>query len=171
MKKMQKSFKAFGAAALLAGSLAFSVPAVAQVSSLSEVLRKVEADSNQLDAEGRERVARFQRERDEQAAAMREARAELRAAEVRGAQLNAQFDRNEAELAELSAELNEQAGDLASFWASSGQPLGKPCRLSILRWRISTIPVGRSVCLRWLRPVPFRPERTWTLCRSRCSVK
>jgi len=127
MKKMQKSFKAFGAAALLAGSLAFSAPAVAQVSSLSEVLRKVEADSNQLDAEGRERVARFQRERDEQAAAMREARAELRAAEVRGAQLNAQFDRNEAELAELSAELNEQAGDfgelLGQFRTAAGETM------------------------------------------------
>ena len=113
MKKM--SFKAFGVAALVAGSLAITLPVSAQVTSLSEVLRRVEADSNTLDAEGRERVATFQRERDAQASAMAAARAELRAAEARGAALNAQFEANETELAALSAELNEQAGDFGEL--------------------------------------------------------
>ncbi len=127
MKTMKNSFKAFGAAALVASSIAFSAPAFAQVTSLSEVLRKVEADSNQLDAEGLERVRRFERDRDAQATAMRDVRAELRAAEVRGSQLNARFDANEAELAELSAELNEQAGDfgelLGQFRTAAGETM------------------------------------------------
>ncbi|MGB2073845.1 MAG: biopolymer transporter ExbB, partial [Henriciella sp.] len=87
MFKKTNSFRAFGAAIVAAGSIALSLPATAQVSSLSEVLRRVEADSNQLDAEGRERVAQFQRERNAQASAMASARAELRAAEARGARL------------------------------------------------------------------------------------
>ncbi|CAI8325998.1 MAG: Biopolymer transport protein ExbB [Hyphomonas sp. TMED17] len=127
MFKKTNSFRAFGAAIVAAGSIALSLPATAQVSSLSEVLRRVEADSNQLDAEGRERVAQFQRERDAQASAMASARAELRAAEARGARLNSRFEANEARLAELSADLNEQAGDfgelLGQFRTAAGETM------------------------------------------------
>ena len=127
MKIMTKSLKALGAAAFLAGStIAYSMPAVAQVS-LSEILRRVEADSTQLSAEDRERVAQFQRERDVQVDAMEGARAELRAAEAVGARLGAEFDANEAELSALSAELEEQAGDfgelLGQFRTAAGETM------------------------------------------------
>lgn len=127
MNTMMKSFKAFGAAALLAGATAMALPATAQVNSLSEVLRAVERDSNELDAQGQERVDRFQRERDEQAAAMAQARGELQAAQAEGNRLTGIFDANEVELAELSAELNEQAGDfgelLGQFRTAAGETM------------------------------------------------
>lgn len=127
MNTMMKSFKAFGAAALLAGATAMALPATAQVNSLSEVLRAVERDSNELDAQGQERVDRFQRDRDEQAALMAQARAELGAAQAEGNRLTGIFDVNEVELAELSAELNEQAGDfgelLGQFRTAAGETM------------------------------------------------
>lgn len=127
MIKMTKSFKALGAAAILAGStIAMSLPAVAQTS-LSEILRRVEADSQQLSAEDQERVAQFQRDRDAQAAAMAQARSELRAAEAVGAEFGRQFDANEQQLSALSAELEEQAGDfgelLGQFRTASGETM------------------------------------------------
>ncbi|MEO0549918.1 MAG: MotA/TolQ/ExbB proton channel family protein [Pseudomonadota bacterium] len=125
---MTKSLKALGAAAVLAGStIAFSAPATAQEVSLSEILRLVEADSTELSATDRERVAQFQREVDAQTAEMETARGELRAAEAVGARLGNEFDNNEAELSALSAELEQQAGDfgelLGQFRTAAGETM------------------------------------------------
>lgn len=127
MKMMTTTFKALGAAAALAGaSMALSLPATAQVS-LSEILNRVNQDANQMSAEDRQRVEQFQRERDQQAAAMSAARAELAAAEAVGARLGREFDENEAVLSELSAELEAQAGDfgelLGQFRTAAGETM------------------------------------------------
>ena len=127
MKIMTKSFKAFGAAAIFASAaMAVSLPATAQVS-LSDILNRVNQDSNQMSAEDQTRVAQFQRDRDEQATAMAAARSELNNAEAIGAQLGRQFDANEEILGELSAELEEQAGDfgelLGQFRTAAGETM------------------------------------------------
>ena len=128
MKNISRSLKAIGAAALLAGTgFIATAPAVAQNASLSDIVRHIQQDSNQLSAEDRERVAAFQRERDAQAAAMADARRELGAAEAVGARLNAEFDENERQLGELSAELETQAGDfgelLGQFRTAAGETM------------------------------------------------
>lgn len=126
MKNITRSLKALCAAALVAGTGAIvAAPATAQ--SLSDIVNRIQQDSNQLTAEDRERVARFQRERDQQAAQMTEARAELRAAELIGARLNSEFDTNERQLSELATELEVQAGDfgelLGQFRTAAGETM------------------------------------------------
>ncbi len=127
MKIMTNPFKALGAAALFAGSaMAFSLPAVAQVS-LSDILNRVQSDSQQMSAEDQQRVAQFQRDRDAQSAAMETARGELASANAVAARLGREFDENEAVLSELSAELEEQAGDfgelLGQFRTAAGETM------------------------------------------------
>lgn len=127
MKMMTKSIKAMGAAAILAGTtMAMSLPATAQVS-LSDILNRVNQDASQMSAEDAARVEQFKRERDQQAAAMTEARGELAAAEAVGARLGQEFDANEAILSELSAELEAQAGDfgelLGQFRTAAGETM------------------------------------------------
>ncbi|MEM1037144.1 MAG: MotA/TolQ/ExbB proton channel family protein [Pseudomonadota bacterium] len=127
MKNVSRSLKALCAAALLAGTgVIATAPAFAQTS-LRDIVNRIQQDSNQLQAEDRERVARFQRERDQQAAAMAEARAELRAAEAVGARLNVEFDENERQLSELATELEVQAGDfgelLGQFRTAAGESM------------------------------------------------
>lgn len=128
MKNVSRSLKALCAAALLAGTgIVATAPAFAQSSSLSDIVRRIQQDSNQLQAEDRERVARFQRERDAQAAEMEAARQELRSAEAIGSRLNVEFDENERQLSELATELEVQAGDfgelLGQFRTAAGESM------------------------------------------------
>lgn len=110
------SLKALGAAALLGlSSLAVSVPATAQVSSLSDVLEAVRRDSSEMSAENQQRLRDFQARRNEQAALLQQARNELAAAEARGRQLQSEFEANEARLSELQGQLDEQAGDFSEL--------------------------------------------------------
>lgn len=115
MKPLSKSLKAIGIAAVFAGtSMVASLPAVAQTS-LSDILRRVEQDSQQLSAENQQRLEQFRRERDQQAAAMAQARNELAAANARGNALGTQFDANQAQINDLDSQLQEQAGDFGQL--------------------------------------------------------
>lgn len=126
MFKTQLSLKALGAAAALGVStLIASAPAQAQ--SLRDVITAVQRDSEQLSAEDQQRLEAFQRDRDQQAASMAEARSALAVAESRGNVLNAEFDANEAALSDLQAQLEAEAGDfgelLGQFRTAAGETM------------------------------------------------
>lgn len=128
MKNFNKTLQTLGAAALIAGSaFTFAAPAVAQDVSLSDILRRVQQDSQQMSAEDQRRLQEFRSETAEQQQRMSQARSELQAAEARGSQLSAQFDENERQLSELSAELETQAGDfgelLGQFRTAAGETM------------------------------------------------
>ena len=126
MLKFNSSLKALGAATLLGlGSIAVSAPASAQ--SLQDVLAKVRQDSSQMSAEDQQRLREFQADTAAQSQKMADARGALAAAESRGRALSAQFDANEATLADLEAQVSEQAGDfqelLGQFRSAAGETM------------------------------------------------
>lgn len=114
MNTFTKSLKTIGIAVAFAGtSMIASLPVAAQ--SLSDILARVQQDSQEMSAENQQRLDQFRRDRDQQAAAMAEARSELNAANARGNALSAQFDANQAQINQLDAELQEQAGDFGQL--------------------------------------------------------
>ncbi len=126
MLNFKSSLKTLGAATLLGlSSLAVSAPATAQ--SLQDVLNRVRADSNQMSAEDQQRLREFQQDTAAQEAAMATARQALAAAEGRGRALSAQFDANEAVLADLEDQVSQQAGDfqelLGQFRTAAGETM------------------------------------------------
>ena len=128
MNPIKKSLQAFGAAALVMGSaMAISAPAVAQDVSLSDILRRVQQDSQQMSAEEQRRLQEFRSDAATQQQKMQQARADLNAAEARGRQLSAEFDQNERQISQLSAELETQAGDfgelLGQFRSAAGETM------------------------------------------------
>lgn len=128
MKTITKTLQAFGATALVMGSaIAFSAPAAAQDVSLSDILSRVQQDSQQMSAEDQRRLQEFRQQTAEQERLMSEARGQLNAAEARGRQLSSAFDENERELTQLSAELETQAGDfgelLGQFRSAAGETM------------------------------------------------
>lgn len=129
MKLFTKSLQTLGATALVMGSaIAFSAPALAQENvSLSDILRRVQQDSQQMSAEDQRRLQEFRQQTAEQSRLMSEARGQLNAAEARGRALSAEFDENERQLTELSAELETQAGDfgelLGQFRTAAGETM------------------------------------------------
>ncbi|MEM8635976.1 MAG: MotA/TolQ/ExbB proton channel family protein [Pseudomonadota bacterium] len=127
MLKFSKTLKVLGAAALLSlGPIA--APAVAQQDvSLSDILARVRADSEQLSQENQRRLREFQEARDEQEAIMATARSELAAVEARARNLNAQFEANQSQLDELQFQLETEAGDfgelLGQFRTAAGETM------------------------------------------------
>ncbi|MEM0986909.1 MAG: MotA/TolQ/ExbB proton channel family protein [Pseudomonadota bacterium] len=124
--KMIHSIKAFGAATALGlSTLVAAAPASAQ--SLSDVLERVRADSEELSAENQARLREFQQANQEQENILAGARGELATLEARGRALSAEFDANEAALGELQAELETQAGDfselLGQFRTAAGETM------------------------------------------------
>ena len=116
MFNANKSVKALAAVALFgAGTLVASLPATAQVNSLSEVLEAVRRDSNELTSENQQRLREFQQATAEQEASMSSLRAELNQAEARGQALQNEFNANEAELDAKQAELESLAGDFGQL--------------------------------------------------------
>lgn len=115
MKTFTKSLKAFGMAAVLAGStFAVSAPALAQ-SSLSEILRKVESNSRELAAEDRQRLDQFRRDNSQQEAEMATAQRELSTANATANRLSAAFDTNQRQIQELGAQLSLEAGEFGQL--------------------------------------------------------
>ncbi len=114
MKPSILSLKALGAAALFGlSTLVTALPAQAQ--SLNDVLQAVRRDSTEMSAEDQRRLDQFRRERNQQEAQMAEARQALAQAEAKGRALSAEFDTNEAELSQLQAQLEAEAGDFAEL--------------------------------------------------------
>ena len=129
MKVFTKTLQALGATALIMGSaMTFSAPAFAQDNvSLSDILRRMQTEAQQMSAEDQRRLQEFRQQTAEQSRLMGEARGQLNAAEARGRALSAEFDENERQLTELSAELETQAGDfgelLGQFRSAAGETM------------------------------------------------
>ncbi len=125
MKNLKLSLKALGAVALLGGtSLVAAIPAQAQ-SSLQDVLRAVQRDSEALTAENAQRLREFQAARNEQAASMSTLRGQLNAAEGRGQALANEFQANETQITDLSSQLQEEAGDFGQLLGQFRQAAGE----------------------------------------------
>jgi len=126
MLKFKSSLKALGAASLL-GLSAFTMAAPASAQSLADVLKKVQADSNEMTAENQQRLKEFQTDKNAQASKMAAAQAALNAAEGRGRTLGNEFDANEATLGDLEAQVTAQAGDfqelLGQFRSAAGETM------------------------------------------------
>jgi len=126
MLNFKSSLKALGAASLL-GLSAFTMAAPASAQSLADVLKKVQADSNEMTAENQQRLKEFQTDKNAQASKMAAAQAALNAAEGRGRTLGNEFDANEATLADLEAQVTAQAGDfqelLGQFRSAAGETM------------------------------------------------
>ncbi|MEM7328530.1 MAG: MotA/TolQ/ExbB proton channel family protein [Pseudomonadota bacterium] len=115
MKSFTKSLKTIGIAAAFAGaSMAASLPAMAQVS-LTDILNRVQQDSNEMSQENQARLRDFQTAVNDQERQMAEARGELAQATAVGDRLGAQFDAYQSEIDTLAAELDVQAGDFAQL--------------------------------------------------------
>ena len=126
MLNFKSSLKALGAASLLGlSSLVVAAPASAQ--SLADVLKRVQADSNEMTAENQQRLKEFQQDKNAQASKMSEAQGALASAEARGRALGNEFDANEATLADLESQVTAQAGDfqelLGQFRSAAGETM------------------------------------------------
>lgn len=106
-------------AALGAPAAAFA--AAANLDQLLEQTRNVRAEEAR---QNQARIARFQQERDKQAALLSQARGELAAQQARANALSAQFDANEKKLAELQAALDTKLGNLGEMFGVVRQVAG-----------------------------------------------
>ncbi|HEX4896249.1 MAG TPA: MotA/TolQ/ExbB proton channel family protein [Solimonas sp.] len=108
----------------LAVAATLVLPAAHAAGTLDELLEQTknvrarEAQANQA------RVAKFQQQRNEQAALLGQARNELAQQNARSAALSAQFDANEKKLTELQAALDARVGNLGEVFGVTRQIAG-----------------------------------------------
>ena len=119
-----KGFKTL-AAALLTG-LMLAAPAQAETpASLAQLLQSVKSDSIAESKENKQREAEFKANRDQQAALLKQARADLKAETARGDQLKATFDSNDTALTELTETLRQRTGTLGEMFGVVRQYAGE----------------------------------------------
>lgn len=110
---------------LTLGIALFSLSGLSQAqtapANLDELLDQVKRERVLEQQQNKLRETEFIEARDEQAALLNAARAELAEQEARTESLNAQFEENEAELAEQEALLNEQSGSLGELFGTVRQ--------------------------------------------------
>ncbi len=92
--------------------------------SLDQLLNEVKKARNEMSAENKEREQRFQRERDNQRALLREVQAELAREEQRSDSLTSRFNENEQQLSELSENLRVQVGNFGELFGVVRQVAG-----------------------------------------------
>ena len=119
-----KGFKSLAAALLTA--LVIAAPAHADTpASLAELLKTVKAESIVESKENKQREAEFRADRNQQAALLKQARAELQATTERGEQLKATFDANDKQLTELTETLRQRSGTLGEMFGVVRQYAGE----------------------------------------------
>jgi len=109
-------------AAAIGATLSFN--AVHAADSLDQLLQQVKKARSEMSAENKEREARFQRERDNQRALLREAQDELTREEKRSDSLTAQFNSNEQQLSEMAENLRVQVGNFGEMFGVVRQVAG-----------------------------------------------
>lgn len=109
---------------LAAMAAAFIGGTVSAQDSLDQLLNKVKKARNEISAENKEREQRFQRDRDNQRALLREVQAELTREEQRSDNLTSQFNANEQQLSELSENLRVQVGNFGELFGVVRQVAG-----------------------------------------------
>ncbi|WP_439637419.1 MotA/TolQ/ExbB proton channel family protein [Oceanicaulis sp.] len=125
---MKRILTSIAAVSLIAGVA--SAPAFAQadrepVSSISQLLERVRQDSRDAAAENQRRLQEFRSERDRQASLLSQARNELASLEAQSERLQAQFDANDQQIAELDAELREAQGAFGELFGAARQTAGE----------------------------------------------
>lgn len=113
------------AAALLAGLVMASPAQAESPASLSELLKSVKSESIVESKENKQREAEFRANRDQQAALLQKARAELQSVTEQGEQLKATFDENDKELTDLSETLRQRSGTLGEMFGVVRQYAGE----------------------------------------------
>ncbi|MGB5588712.1 MAG: MotA/TolQ/ExbB proton channel family protein, partial [Gammaproteobacteria bacterium] len=91
---------------------------------LDQLLNEVKKARNEMSEENKQRESRFQRERDNQRALLREIQAELSREEQRSNQLTAAFTENEQLLTEMSDNLQVQVGNFGELFGVVRQVAG-----------------------------------------------
>lgn len=99
-----------------------SVPVVADP--LMELLERVRQSTTELSRENQEREAVFRNARERQAELLRQAQADLVAAERRSEELKALYDSNEKLLADLETQLKNEMGDIGEVFGIVRQNAG-----------------------------------------------
>lgn len=170
MKPFTKSLKTIGIAAAFAGaSMVASLPAAAQ--SLSDILNRVQQDSQEMSSESQQRLRDFQTRVNEQEALMSQARNELAVANSRGNALSAQFDAYQAEINDLDAQLQEQAVTLDNWSVNSVPLLVKFSRLCARASQASTILAVLKPFLKLLKLLRFQPAKSLIVYQKRSFVR
>lgn len=105
-------------------TVAFGAAPVQAVDSLDQLLQQVRKSRSELSAENRAREQRFQQNRNEQQALLRQAQQELAAEERRSDELTGQFNANELQLAELNDTLRTQLGNFGELFGVVRQVSG-----------------------------------------------
>ena len=109
-----KTLRGVLAAGVAALAMAVAMPAQAQQQTLDELLKQTRQARDAEKRANERRVAEFRRERDRQAALLREAKAELAALERRTDALTKKYDENDALLSELETTLATRSAALGA---------------------------------------------------------
>jgi biopolymer transport protein ExbB len=105
-------------------TVAFGAAPVQAVDSLDQLLQQVRKSRSELSAENKAREQRFQQNRNEQQALLRQAQEELAAEERRSDELTGRFNANELQLAELNDTLRLQLGNFGELFGVVRQVSG-----------------------------------------------
>ena len=110
----------------LVASLLAGVPAMAQESatSMDELLRASQREARTVSQKNQERLRRFETERNNQRALLRQARADRDAAQRQADRLKALFDNNERQLEELQDTFRIQSGNMGEMFGVVRQVAG-----------------------------------------------
>ena len=113
-------------AAFVGGAIMLSAtPAMAQVTSVSDLLNKVRQDSAKTEAENRDREAKFRQRRDQQAGLLSQARSELAALERKANSVQRTFDGNQNTIDRLEGELRAAQGDFGEVFGLARSKAGE----------------------------------------------
>ncbi len=105
-------------------ALGFSAVAQAAPQGLDELLKQVQQGSQASAQINAEREARFMRDKNEQAAMLQKAEADLAAANARISRVKGRYDASQAEIKALKDKLQTRVGDTGQMYASVRQAAG-----------------------------------------------
>ena len=120
MKTIAKSLTFAVGASLLMGT-----PANAQITSINDLLQKVRQDAGKQQAENAKRVSDFQARRNQQAALLRDAKAQLAGLERQAASVQRTFDSNQNRVSGLKAQLKSEQGEFGEVFGLARSKAGE----------------------------------------------
>jgi biopolymer transport protein ExbB len=145
-----KRFK-LASLSLIAGvaAAAMGVPASAQDVTLDQVLQAVRQERRDVSQENRERLQRFQAERNQQQALLSQVRQQVTAAAAESTRLEGVMEQNKAAIAELDQELASKQGEFQELFGAA-RTAAADLNAQVERSIISAQYTGRSDALREL---------------------
>ena len=128
-------------ASLIAGATLLTLPVTAAEKpvDLNALLNQVKAASTTESQLNKEREARFLADKNEQAALLVKAKAELAAETAKGERLKATFDANDKQLTELTETLRQRAGNMGEMFGVLRQFAGE------FKGSSTPLPAGSSI--------------------------